>query len=55
MEPIVISETEIADYLFKHLVKLAYVPTEDELADIAMLVFDFLLSVGVIEDVEEEE
>jgi hypothetical protein len=56
MEHIVISESQIADYLFSNLIKLGYVPEEAELEDIAMLVFDFLLEVGVMDpDLLEEE
>jgi hypothetical protein len=54
MEWIEIKESEIADYLFEHLIELGYVPEEEELDDLAMLVFDFLVSLGAMDEDEIE-
>jgi hypothetical protein len=42
-----VDEEELATYLFKGLIELGYLPTEDELEDIAALVFDYLDELGM--------
>lgn len=52
-----IYESEIADYLFNQLIRLGYVPEEAEVDDLAMIFFDYLVQIGVIDEAEigEEE
>ena len=52
-EQVYISDEEIADYLFKNLTKLGYVPGEDELDDLVYLFFEFLIEKGIIGEVED--
>lgn len=59
-ERVMISEVEIAEYVYKGLIKLAYTPSADEVFDIAEILFSYLLEKTVInvdevtEDDEEE-
>lgn len=46
----VIYESDIAKYLFMHLIKYGYVPSSDEVLDIAEIFFNFLVDLGVMED-----
>lgn len=50
---IFVDEDELATYLFKGLIELGYLPSEDELDDIAMLVFEYLEEKGM--EMEEKE
>jgi hypothetical protein len=52
---IVFTTEEIADYLFKELVKLGYAPEEDELDDLAEIIFEFILEKVGAEEVDEGE
>jgi hypothetical protein len=56
-KPIEIYESEIADYLFNQLIRLGYIPEEAEVDDLAMIFFDYLVHIGVIDadDIEEDE
>ena len=49
---ILVDEVELATFLFTTLVELGYAPTEDEIDDIAMLVFEYLEEKGM--EMEEE-
>lgn len=53
-KPIEVYESEIADYLFNALIRLGYVPEEAEVDDLAMLFFDYLVQIGVIDENEIE-
>jgi hypothetical protein len=48
------STEEIEEYLFKRLLKLGYVPVQEELEDIADIMFDFILDKTGAEEVDEE-
>ena len=48
MKEIFIDEEEMAKYLFKALVELGYAPSEDEVDDITMIIFEYL------DELEEE-
>lgn len=50
-----IYESEIADYLFNQLIRLGYVPEEAEVDDLAMIFFDYLIEIGVMDEEEIEE
>jgi hypothetical protein len=44
---ILVDEDELARFLYRNLLELGYVPSEDELDDIAMLVFEYLEEKGM--------
>lgn len=44
---ILVDEDELATYLFNGLIELGYIPTEDELDDVTMLVFEYLEEKGM--------
>lgn len=49
-----IDTEEIAEFFFHELVKRGYVPTEEELEEIADITFEYLLEKCIIdEDLEE--
>jgi hypothetical protein len=49
-----IDTEEIAEFFFQELVKRGYVPTEEELEEIADITFEYLLDKCIIdEDVDE--
>ena len=54
-----ISEVEIVEYLYTNLSNYGYVPSVDELFDLAAIFFDYLMDKGVIESItidgEEDE
>ncbi|MHC0035681.1 YozD family protein [Pseudoneobacillus sp. C159] len=51
-----IDTEEIAEFFFQELVKRGYVPSEEELEEIADITFDYLLEKCIInEEVDEEE
>lgn len=50
-----IYESEIATYLFNQLIRLGYVPEEAEVDDLAMIFFDYLIEIGVMDEEEIEE
>jgi hypothetical protein len=56
-ERVMISEVEIAEYVYKGLIKLAYTPSADEVFDIAEILFSYLLDKTVIniDEVEDDE
>jgi hypothetical protein len=43
------------DFMFNGLTKKGYVAGESEIEDIAELIFDFLLEIGIIGEVEDDE
>jgi hypothetical protein len=45
---------EIEKFLFDGLLKLGYAPTEEEIEDLADLVFDYILELTGAEEVDEE-
>lgn len=50
---VVIDTEEIEEFFCKQLIQRGYVPTEDELIDIADIVFDYLLEKCMIDEVFE--
>jgi hypothetical protein len=53
MKEIFIDTKEIENYFWSRLVKLGYAPEKAELEDLADICFDYLIELGIIEDVEE--
>ncbi len=51
---VVIDTEEIADFFFKELTKRGYVPSVEELEEIADITFDYLLDKCIIDEEEEE-
>lgn len=52
---VIIDTEEIAEFFFHELVKRGYVPTEEELEEIADITFEYLLDKSIIdEDIDNE-
>lgn len=51
MKNIVIDSDDIANFFYKKLINSGFVPTEEETLLIADIAFDYLLSVGIIEEI----
>lgn len=51
---VMISEQEIADYLYNELLMEGLAPTEEETEIIARILFDFLCEKTLVEDVEDD-
>jgi hypothetical protein len=50
-----ISETEVAEALWNGLVRMGYAPNSDELFDLAMIIFSFLIDKGVlVEELDDD-
>jgi hypothetical protein len=49
-----IDTEEIAEFFFQELVKRGYVPTEEELEEIADITFEYLLDKCIIDEEVEE-
>lgn len=62
---LMLNYNDVAEYVYVNLIDLGYVPTEDEVLDIADILYDFMLMLlpmfGIEvhifdeEDIEEEE
>jgi hypothetical protein len=50
-----IDTEEIAEFFFQELVRRGYVPTEEELEEIADITFEYLLEKCIIDEEEIEE
>jgi hypothetical protein len=51
-----IDTEEIAEFFFQELIRRGYVPSEEELEEIADITFEYLLEKCIInEEVDEEE
>ncbi|MDP4162546.1 MAG: YozD family protein [Bacillota bacterium] len=51
-----IDTEEIAEFFFQQLIKRGYVPSEEELEELADITFEYLLEKCIIdEEVEDEE
>ena len=49
-----IDTEEIAEFFLHQLVKRGYVPTEEELEEIADITFDYLIEKCIIDEADEE-
>lgn len=49
---IIIDTEEIAEYLASNLFARGYIPTDDELYEIADIIFDYLIDKSIIDNVE---
>ncbi|MFD1737153.1 YozD family protein [Bacillus salitolerans] len=52
---VVIDTEEMSEFIYDQLMKRGYVPSEDEVDEISDIVFDYLLTKQVVEEVWEEE
>ncbi|MDF0725668.1 YozD family protein [Cytobacillus sp. S13-E01] len=53
---VVIDTEEIAEFFYNELIKRGYVPTEEEIDQIADITFEYLLEKSIIdEEIEEDE
>jgi hypothetical protein len=50
-----IDTEEIAEFFFHELMKRGYVPTEEELEEIADITFEYLLDKCIIDEESEDE
>ncbi|MFD2680559.1 YozD family protein [Bacillus seohaeanensis] len=50
-----IDTEEIAEFFFQELVQRGYVPTEEELDEIADITFEYLIAKCIIDEEPEEE
>jgi hypothetical protein len=50
-----IDTEEIAEFFFHELVKRGYVPTEEELDEIADITFEYLVEKSIIDEEMEED
>ncbi|WP_458413635.1 YozD family protein [Schinkia sp. CFF1] len=53
MKNIMIDSDDIANFFYEKLIESGFIPTEDETLLIADIAFDYLLSVGIIEEIDE--
>lgn len=49
-----ISTPEMRDFLFKKLINVGYAPSEEELAELADIFFNFLVDKGIMSEVDYE-
>ncbi|MBA9027689.1 MULTISPECIES: YozD family protein [Bacillaceae] len=49
-----IDTEEIAEFFYQELMKRGYIPTEEELEDLADITFDYLLDKCIIDEDTEE-
>lgn len=54
-DQVYISEVEIFHHVFNQLCKKGYAPTTKECWAIAEIVFDFLMNLAAIQDIEYDE
>ncbi|MBT2757159.1 YozD family protein [Mesobacillus foraminis] len=52
---VIIDTEEIAEFFFHELVKRGYVPTEEELEEIADITFEYLLDKSIIDEEVDNE
>ncbi|MGL4821290.1 MAG: YozD family protein [Bacilli bacterium] len=52
---VVIDTEEISSYLYESLIARGYVPSEEEVEDLADIVFDYLIGKCMIKEVHDEE
>lgn len=47
---VIIDTDEIAEFFFQELLKRGYIPSEDEMDDLADITFDYLLEKCIIDE-----
>lgn len=52
---VVIDTEELAEFIYEQLLIRGYVPGDEELDEVADIVFDYLLTKQVVEEVWEDE
>jgi KaiC/GvpD/RAD55 family RecA-like ATPase len=52
---VVIDTEEMSEYIYQQLMNRGYVPKEEEVDELADIVFDFLLTKQIVEEVWEED
>ncbi|MFZ3588756.1 YozD family protein [Bacillus sp. DJP31] len=52
---VIIDTDELAEFIYEQLLLRGYVPSGDEVEEVADVVFDYLLSKQVVEEVWDEE
>ncbi|MCM3030607.1 YozD family protein [Niallia sp. MER 6] len=51
---VIIDTEEIAEFFFRELLKRGYVPTEDEMEELADITFEYLLEKYIIDEELDE-
>jgi len=51
---VIIDTEEIAEFFFRELLKRGYVPTEDEMEELADITFEYLLEKCIIDEELDE-
>lgn len=52
---VIIDTDEIAEFFFQELLKRGYIPSEDEVDDLADITFDYLLEKCIIDEELSED
>lgn len=52
---VVIDTEELAEFIYEQLLLRGYVPSDDEVDEVADIVFDYLLTKQVVEEVWDED
>ncbi|WP_456279102.1 YozD family protein [Bacillus sp. AK128] len=52
---VVIDTEELAEFIYEQLLLRGYVPSDEEVEEVADVVFDYLLTKQVVEEIWEEE
>lgn len=52
MKNIMIDSDEIANYFYEKLIQSGFIPSEEEMLRIADIAFDYLISIGIIEEID---
>lgn len=50
---VIVDSREIEDYFYKELIKRGFVPNEKEVEEISDIVFEYLISIDVIEELDK--
>ncbi|KAB2490385.1 MULTISPECIES: YozD family protein [Priestia] len=52
---VVIDTEEMADFFYEELIRRGFVPSSQELEELADIMFDYLIVKSIIDEEEEEE
>ncbi|MBM7661883.1 hypothetical protein JOC85_002690 [Bacillus mesophilus] len=52
---VVIDTEELAEFIYEQLLLRGYVPSDEEVEEVADVVFDYLLTKQVVEEIWEED